>query len=58
MAFTWTPQYAERIRDYPHLLGHMVGKTKLTAMHSDWCKMLWDAEPGRHVSLMAIVGLA
>lgn len=53
MAFTWTPQYAERVRDYPHLLGHMVGKTKLTAMHSDWCKMLWDAEPGRHVSLMA-----
>lgn len=53
MSFSWNPQYVEKVRDYPHLIGHMVGKTKLTAMHSDWCKMLWDAEPGRHVALMA-----
>lgn len=53
MGFSWTPELAARVRDYPHLLGHMVGKTKLTAMHSDWCKMLWDAPSGRHLSLMA-----
>ena len=53
MAFQWTPDLVERVRDYPHYLGHMVGKTKLTPLHSDWCKMVWDSPGGRHFSLMA-----
>lgn len=53
MAFAWTPDLVERVRDYPHYLGHMVGKTKLTPLHSDWCKMVWDSPGGRHFSLMA-----
>ena len=53
MSFSWTPDLVEKVRDYPHLLGHMVGKTKLTKLHSDWCKMVWDSPGGRHFSLMA-----
>lgn len=53
MAFNWTPELVARVRDYPHLIGHMVGKDKLTPMHSDWCKMVWDSPGGEHCSLMA-----
>lgn len=42
-----------RVRDYPHLLGHMVGKEKLTDLHSDWIKLIWDTPPGEHASLMS-----
>lgn len=38
--------------DYPHLLGHMVGKTKLKEIHSDWIKILWDAPPEENVVAM------
>lgn len=41
------------VRDYPHLLGHMVGKEKLTDLHSDWIKLIWDTPPGEHASLMS-----
>lgn len=51
--FTWCPDYLARIRDWPHLMGHMVGKSLLTSLHSDWCKMIWDAPGGQHCSLMA-----
>lgn len=53
MAFSWTPALVEKVRDYPHLIGHMVGKNKLTTMHSDWCKMVWDAPGGEHKALMS-----
>lgn len=53
MAFQWTPDLLCRVRDYPHLLGHMVGKTKLTELHSDWIKLVWDTQPGKHFSLMS-----
>ena len=53
MAFVWTPDLLCRVRDYPHLLGHMVGKTKLTELHSDWIKLVWDTQPGKHFSLMS-----
>jgi hypothetical protein len=36
--------YLENIRKYPHLIGHLVGKTKLTEIHSDWIKYIWDSE--------------
>ena len=53
MAFIWTPDLLCRVRDYPHLLGHMVGKNKLTELHSDWIKLVWDTQPGKHFSLMS-----
>lgn len=53
MAFKWTPELLCRVRDYPHLLGHMVGKTKLTSLHSDWIKLIWDTPAGEHASLMS-----
>lgn len=53
MAFQWTPEHLCRIRDYPHLLGHLVGKTKLSELHSDWIKLIWDTPPGENASLMA-----
>jgi hypothetical protein len=39
------------VAEYPHLIGHMVGKKKLTALHSRWIHSLWDKE--EHTSLMA-----
>lgn len=38
MGFTFDNKTLLYIRDYPHILGHMAGKTKLTAMHSNWAK--------------------
>lgn len=35
----------------PHLLGHLAGKTKLTSLHSDWMKYLWNGK--EHRSLRA-----
>lgn len=51
--FTWTPELLCRVRDYPHLLGHMVGKTKLSELHSDWIKLIWDTPAGENASLMS-----
>jgi len=42
--FKFTPRDLETIRDHPHLLGHLIGKTKLTEMHSDWIKTVWDTK--------------
>lgn len=39
------------IAQYPHLIGKMVGKSKLSHMHSRWIHSLWD--PAEHTSLMA-----
>ena len=47
----FTPEHTRRIGRYPHLLGHMVGKKKLTSLHSDWTREVWL--PNRHTSLMA-----
>lgn len=38
--FTWDD--VERIRQYPHLLGHLAGKTLLTDIHSAWILYIWD----------------
>lgn len=53
MAFNWTPELLGKIRDWPHLIGHLVGKTKLSEIHSDWIKMIWDSPGGQNASLMA-----
>jgi hypothetical protein len=47
----YRPDQLRKIAKYPHLIGHLVGKTKLTPMHSDWIHSLWDAP--RHTSLQA-----
>lgn len=39
----------ELVRDWPHLIGHLCGKSKLSAIHSDWMKILWDAPPEENV---------
>lgn len=31
-----------KIREHPHLLGHLAGKTKLTELHSQWILYMWD----------------
>ena len=43
----------EQVRDYPHLLGHMMGRTKLTEMHSQWCWDLWGEPDGEHTANQA-----
>ncbi len=42
-------QYLHLIAQQPHLLGHLVGKTKLTPLHSKWIKEIW--EPEHHAAL-------
>lgn len=37
----FTPKHIEHIRDNPHQLGWLVGKDKLTDMHSGWIKDVW-----------------
>lgn len=39
-----TQEYIELIRDYPHLLGSLVGYDDLTEMHSDWALYLFNPE--------------
>lgn len=51
VAFQFTTSHLELIRAYPHLLGHMVGKTKLTELHSAWIHDTWDSPD--HTSLQA-----
>lgn len=44
---------AERIQqilEHPHLLGHIMGKTLLTEMHSEWIWHLWGQPEGIHTS--------
>ncbi|MCL2093016.1 MAG: hypothetical protein FWH12_02370 [Treponema sp.] len=38
----------------PHLLGHIIGKDKLTPVHSDWIRYIWDTNQQR--ALMAYRG--
>ena len=40
----FTIEQLRTIAKYPHLIGHLVGKKKLTAMHSAWIHDLWDAQ--------------
>jgi hypothetical protein len=36
--------FLKQIYKYPHKLGHLVGKDKLTEMHSEWIHYIWDTE--------------
>jgi hypothetical protein len=42
--FRWTDDKLLEIATYPHILGHMTGKDKLTELHSDWIKYIWGEE--------------
>lgn len=44
-----------KILKYPHLLGHLAGKNKLTPLHSEWSNYVWDRKGG-FKSLMAFRG--
>ena len=35
------------VRQYPHLLGHLVGKSKLGYMHSKWINYIWQEQGWR-----------
>jgi len=39
--YTW--EHLKQIRQQPHLLGLLAGKDKLTPMHSEWCRYLWES---------------
>jgi hypothetical protein len=41
----------EIIRDHPHILGWIAGKTKLTELHSSWIKHIWDTN--EHTAIQA-----
>lgn len=41
---TITAAQLEEIRLHPHRIGVLVGKTKLTELHSQWIRDLWEAE--------------
>lgn len=51
MTFDFTDEHLRKIRDHPHLLGHMIGKDKLGEQHSEWIRYIWDADT--HRSLQA-----
>lgn len=38
----YTMEHIDRIRKFPHLLGHICGFSLLTEIHSDWIKYIWD----------------
>lgn len=38
----FSPDDIRRILRHPHLIGHLVGKTKLTELHSRWIHEVWD----------------
>lgn len=47
--YTW--DHVKLIREHPHVLGHLVGKTLLTDIHSEWIHYIWSKH--RERALMA-----
>lgn len=47
----YSPDELRMIARYPHLIGWLVGKDRLTVQHSDWIRELWL--PNRHTGLQA-----
>jgi hypothetical protein len=41
--FEVTPQHLAMVAKNPHLIGHLVGKNKLTRMHTEWILDAWKA---------------
>jgi hypothetical protein len=42
MSFEFEEKHLIMVRDEPHKLGHAIGMTKLTPMHSKWIIDVWD----------------
>lgn len=51
MSYNITEEDLRNIAKFPHLIGHIVGKTKLTKMHSKWIRDAWTAND--HYSMQA-----
>lgn len=51
MAQLFTAKTVDQIFHHPHLLGHLMGKTKLTERHSEWIHHCWLNE--EHNSILA-----
>jgi len=49
--FRFTNDHLIKIREYPHLLGNLIGKDKLKEIHSEWITYAWDDV--KHKSLQA-----
>ena len=47
----YTAEHLAAIKEYPHLIGHIAGRDKLTPLHSEWIKYIWTG--GLRQSLMA-----
>lgn len=43
----YTNERIEELGKYPHLIGHLAGKDKLTELHSYWIKYIWDSNEER-----------
>lgn len=50
-SYYYNNETLELIRDNPHALGWIAGRTKLTKLHSEWIKYIWCS--GKSVALMA-----
>lgn len=49
----FTAERIQMILEHPHLLGHIMGFTKLTEMHSEWIWHLYGQPEGIHPALQA-----
>jgi len=47
MAIKYSWDDIATIREHPHILGLLGGKTLLTEMHSDWIRYIWDTNQDR-----------
>ena len=41
--WSWSPSHLRQLREHPHLIGHLLGKTKLQEMHSEWIRQVWES---------------
>lgn len=46
-SFEITDEFIKGLIENPHLLGHFIGKDKLTPLHSEWIKYCWDSNEPR-----------
>jgi hypothetical protein len=49
--FLYTEENLRLIKQYPHIIGLIAGRDKLTKLHSEWIKYIWTS--GASVALMA-----
>ena len=43
----FTKEKIKAIRNHPHLLGHLISKTKLSEIHSYWIRYIWDTNDNK-----------